>query len=445
MISVTFYNFSKQVNSTARPSTNGVTVSCLLKESTSTFNPTFVLDVNENDVWNYTYTFWGTYFYYVVDKRRITNDIYEIDCEIDVLATWKTQILATSAFVRYCTNTYDIGIPDLRLSSDINSIINKTESSLFPDASSGYVVTYIGEQASTNPCVLVSGSGLISLMNAIQDSAFAEILCEKPEFSNALSKLLSDCGQAITGCFYTPRAYTEGSRTIVLAGGYDTGVTGKGCDEHTGQTLNLNIPWNFPSGDFRNRSYFSTLLVYLPGYGYTRLNIDDFQGQSSITINAVLDSNCGVITYDVGGKLKAECSIATPIQVSTTTTGNGIGTVASVVSAVGNALSGNVVGAVGGAFNAVLSDMTTNTGAVGSMGSTASWYSKTVVEVIVISHNTNVEPSTMASRQGRPLNRVISMPSSGYVETTNFSVNCNAPNNLKEQINTFMNGGVYIE
>ena len=86
---VTFYNFSKKSNSTAVPSTGGTALDCYVKEATSTYNPTFI--INSNSWPDYTYVYWTPYYYFVNDVVSIGNNLYEISCSIDPLASWRTK------------------------------------------------------------------------------------------------------------------------------------------------------------------------------------------------------------------------------------------------------------------------------------------------------------------------------------------------------------------
>ena len=116
--------------------------------------------------------------------------------------------------------------------------------------------------------------------------------------SKAVSKMLSNTAQAITGCTYVPRCSTSGRpMNIVLAGGYNTGASGTLVNRHDFAQTSISIPWNFSSGDFRNRSQYTTLLLLLPCYGYLQLNTDNYIGDSSITIDVFQDSATGTIAY----------------------------------------------------------------------------------------------------------------------------------------------------
>ena len=61
-------------------------------------------------------------------------------------------------------------------------------------------------------------------------------------------------------------------------------------------------------------------------------------------------------------------------------------------------------------------------------------------------HGTTIEPSAMAEKYGRPLNKVVTLSTlSGYCQTTYASVEVNASNEIIDEINNLLNGGIYIE
>ena len=434
---MTLYSFSKRENSTKRP-TGGSVVECVLKENTSIYTPSFRLNTDPS---NYNYCKWNDRYYYITDSFIERTGVYRIECSIDIMATWKDDIGSTTAFIKYATSGYDESIPDERLSTKDDVIINRTSEQLFTGYPDGYVVGYIGEQGSASPVVGLSESQLITLQNAIQSSAFAEFLSDP---QNALSKILSDTASAITSCRYLPKIGIGGDKPVVLAGGYKTGITGKEVDVSLPNTLNIDIPWNFPQNDFRNRSQYTSILVYLPAYGYAQLNTDDLVGKSSLSVTALLDSTVGVVAYDVGGIFKAEADISSPVQISTVTQGNPLGAIVSGAGAIGGIITGNYGVAAASLFGAVVSSMQTNVGSAGALGSHSSWSLKAEVQIIVISHDTNIPPSTMANDQGRPCMKVKNI-GAGYNECVNASVDCDAPEQYKTAINSMLNGGFYYE
>lgn len=433
---ITLYNFTKRRNSTKRPS-KGILVNVNLKEGCSHYNPSFILTTNPT---NYSYLSWGTWYYYITDIVNTRNGVWTISCEIDVLASWKDDIKSTSAFVLYSSSSYDIGIPDTRLSTKPNYIV-KTNVVTYPIVGNPlYVVTYIGKDGASMKGI--TENSLTKLQSALSTNAFAELFVDS---SKAVSKMLSNTAQAITGCTYVPCCSTSGRpMNIVLAGGYNTGASGTLVNRHDFAITSISIPWNFSSGDFRNRSQYTSLLLLLPCYGYLQLNTDNYIGDSSITIDVFQDSATGTIAYK-GKDFYCVANMGCNVQISTTTQGNLASGISSMAS-VGLQAFTNPIGAIGSLFNTVTSSMATNVGSVGSYGNTIAMDSTLNIEIVVMSHDTNVEPSSMATNYGRPCNKVLSLSGlSGYVQTTNANVDTWAPKQYKDEIDSLLNGGVYLE
>lgn len=114
-MNATIYKFSKDPRSTARP-TGGTSITGItFKNDTSRENPILKItaDALSNDYdWNYIHIM-GNY-YYINDIVFLNNDIWELHCTIDSLATWKTEIEASTQYIVRTTdaNTRDGSIID---------------------------------------------------------------------------------------------------------------------------------------------------------------------------------------------------------------------------------------------------------------------------------------------------------------------------------------------
>lgn len=450
---VTAYTFfNKRKNSTKRPSA-GHKRNVVLLDDVSLYSPVF-----QSEYWDYNdnYCYWANRYYYVTDVVTLRQNLFEVHCEIDPLATWKDDIMATTAFVTFSTSDYDIGIPDYRLSSDPITITKSASTPVFPDLNEAYVVTYIGTDSC--PSVGISEDTLKTLQGKMMSDKFVETcrdwykkLIKTGETdglitSNLVASLIGNTSNTVTSCIYMPKFYGHKGQSIVLAGDFWTGLVGTIPYHSLSETYKISIPWAFPSGDFRNRAQFTTLAIYLPGYGFIALNADNYQGQSEIPVQATLDSFTGEITYLVDGKAKGTCTTGYPVQVGTSQKGNVMGAVSGVAQAVQGAYSGNIAGAIGGGFNAVRSAIGVDPSSVGSMGGSSSFECYKNILVLVMAHNTNVDPSTVAGTIGRPLNAVRQIGKlSGYVQTADVEVPTTAPDEYKTVINDSLNGGMYIE
>lgn len=450
---VTVYrSFSKRKNSTKIPS-NGTIRNVVLLDDVSLYSPVF-----ESEYWDYSdnYCKWAGNYYYVTDIITKNQNIFEVHCEIDPLATWKNDILGTNAFVLFSTSDFDIGISDYRLSSDPITITRSSSTPVFPDLEEAYVVTYIGTDSC--PSVGISEAKLKTLQGKMMSDKFVETcrdwyrnLITTGEMdglitSNLVSSLIGNTSNTVTSCIYMPKFYGHHLQGIVFAGEYSTGLVGTIPYHALSETYTVNIPWAFPNGDFRNRAEFTALAIYLPGYGFIALNADNYQGQSSISVQATLDSFTGEVTYLVDGKAKGTCTIGYPVQVGTSQKGNVMGGISGVAQAIVSGTAGNPIGAIAGGYNAVRSAIGVDPSSVGSMGGSSSFECNKNIKVLVMSHNTNVEPSTVGSTIGRPLNAVRKIGSlSGYVQTADVEVSTKAPDEYKTLINDSLNGGMYIE
>lgn len=86
----------------------------VLKEETSIFKPTFLIQTNESlGRYNYidaTEAFGRKYF--ITDVRSVGYGRYEIDAKTDVMFTWKSEILNNEAVVRRQEKIFNLYLDD---------------------------------------------------------------------------------------------------------------------------------------------------------------------------------------------------------------------------------------------------------------------------------------------------------------------------------------------
>ena len=78
---------------------------------------------------NYAYIAEFGRYYHVNALHVPVNDMWRIECTVDVLMTYKTEILALSGVIQRNTNNYDLYLEDPRIPS---SIKRNTTLKLFP-------------------------------------------------------------------------------------------------------------------------------------------------------------------------------------------------------------------------------------------------------------------------------------------------------------------------
>lgn len=434
-MNITLYNFTKSRNSTKQPG-SGSTISATLKENTSNINPVFTVNTNPNS-YNYMSAF-GRY-YYIDEIVYTANNLWEIHGSIDSLATWKSEILNTTAFVLFSQSSYNIEIPDVRLSTKDNASISTNSASMWDDVTT-YVLYYVSSAGNT--ICFESKSSFDTMVNSISSSDFFSSIVEN--VGDYIAQQFNSVTDCIKSAISLPVRITHGAvKQPILGKDYSIDVTGNAVPDLTSKSVSIAIPWQF--SDFRNRSQYTSLLLYLPGYGILELNPDDYIGQSSISIQASLSNLSGDLIYKIGNTGICKCNIATPIQIGIISSNLGGAVSAGANSAMAGA-TGNPFGMVTEGFNAVTSLMSRNVGSIGSNGGFSSFEINPNITLTSISHDTNVEPSSVASTMGRPLNSVHSLGGmSGYVQCAGAQVIGSMPGNIKEEINAILNGGVYIE
>lgn len=121
-ITCNFYSFSKRENSTARPTGSGTSFSCTLKEPTSIEAPTLELAIASPTFYDYAYIPSFDRYYYVTDWTY-NRGVWEVTLAVDVLASYKTEIGASSIYVLRAANAYNNEIKDTMY--PVKSSVNK--------------------------------------------------------------------------------------------------------------------------------------------------------------------------------------------------------------------------------------------------------------------------------------------------------------------------------
>lgn len=113
MISVNFWNFSKRKNSTAIPSGTAVSYSCEIKEPSDLTAPQLLLNLGQSEAPAFTYAQIAAFSrYYFIKEWRFDRGLWIAFLEVDVLASYKSQIGSQSMYVARAASEYDGTIKD---------------------------------------------------------------------------------------------------------------------------------------------------------------------------------------------------------------------------------------------------------------------------------------------------------------------------------------------
>lgn len=111
---VNLYDNHSPVNKIGKSLSDEKTISdVLLKNNTSVLRPVLTIKSSDN-IFYYNYMYISTFgrYYFIDDVRSVHDNIWEVSAHVDVLETYKTQILANQAVLRRQQNKYNTYLND---------------------------------------------------------------------------------------------------------------------------------------------------------------------------------------------------------------------------------------------------------------------------------------------------------------------------------------------
>lgn len=470
---VTLYQFQKRKNSTLQPTAlQGVELSCELKQPTSYKNPVFTFFVEAGFEWNYLK--WDSWYYFITDVVSVRNNIFEVYCKLDVLATYKTEIGATSAFVLYDT-TANTEIIDNRLSQRTTATLANADgtSSIFEIG----MCVCVGIVGRTSAGIFAMSPGTAStLLNSINNWLDVDMDLQIPssgfsfsDWNDAVNDAVKYFVTAIRQLIATGKApdsiksaiilpisvsrFTGSSETIYL-GDYDTQIQAVKltANQAASESSTVAIPWQ--ATDWRRNAPYHSIYLYLPYAGMVSIPPSEVIGDSSLNITTYVSVN-GTVNYKVAagskviGRYSGTCGSSFMIGASNINPLSSLGSITAGVGAAAGVLAASTgvgaaaVGAAGivGMFTGVQPLQS----AIGSGGGGA-WTDGPLIQCFTIYHNTNVEPASVAAAIGTPSMSVKTIGSlSGFVQTREASVNASCYEDVRTEINNLMDGGFFYE
>ena len=461
-MNITVYTgFSKEVNSTKQPS-GGTNVSCVLKDDTSIIHPAFKLQGVGYDV---NYVKWDNRYYFVDDIVSLSNNIKEIRCSVDALATYKTQIGASSQYVIRSSSAYDEYVSDgMYPAKSKVSISSSSLSGINLVGTGTYVIGIVSKDSSQGVAYYaLTGSQFRDLMAFM----FSDTWLDAPitELSKELQKELVNPFQYIASVNYYPFDLLDGaSGSDLISFGYWDATNCYGLKLNA-----LNRVKTFPvtvtlpkhpqassRGKYLNGSPFTSYEVFLYVFGSFSIDPIYLIDVNSIRFTVIIDIFTGggdlVVTPGSSGgapilEMSAQCSI--PIQISQISSG--------IVDMINNPMSLLATGSVGllsgslglfsqglGAYSNVLNatqSALSKLQSKGAQGSLAGW----MIEPYLISTFYEIVDEDN-EHNGRPLMKRRTINTlSGFIMIENPDVDISGTTYEKDQIIQYMRSGFYYE
>lgn len=322
-INAYFWEFKKAIDSTQRPTGTGTRFSIVLKNATAITAPVIELSRAAMD-YNYCYIPEFKRYYFVQSCTVLTNDIIQYALSIDVLASWKNEILNNSCYVLRSASNYNLKLVDdtWTHTSDFTETVTSVS---FPgySATGCYLITIVNNESgvTANPAsamYLMNDAGVAALMAAMFDDI------SDYNFDD-LTATYFNPGQYITSCKWLPFDYMtlaneQGANwsTPLRLGWFEYSGIGGYRVVNYGKTLTFNITiGSYTDWTDRNADW-TRYTLYVPGFGCTEID-PQFSGQTltgkiSVDFNKgsaylILTTGTGQIAAALSGDIGADVSI----------------------------------------------------------------------------------------------------------------------------------------
>lgn len=476
---VTFLQFAKRQNSTKLPTSEQLAAgikyeATYLKALTNIDNPVLYIDGVDENIYAYNHCYieeWGR-FYFVVTADLNNEHICKITLELDDLGTFKSSILATSAFVIYSTSEYNRWLKDERIPIVIkDSSIISGQSVIISTADEEPVFDVDVLNETVILSAISKDMGLMHYVideDTLQDIAASLCGTDITSFLNDLEQQFGDAVGSIVQIRRIPvnknvLNYTQ-LGTIYLGAFEVTDKTSGNPMPATYLNSTLvaatgSISYPVTYTDFRYTEPYCTARLSLPFVGVVDIAISDFP-DGSIYWKMLLDVVSGGVIftlYNSDGDAKpvasfsGECGMLVPIasaqianaaSIVTSAASSGVGLVAG--TATGNPAA--IVGGILGITQAFTATLQKSMSVIGSYAGNRSEFINDRIRIMVEKYNTALEPSDLAAIEGRPCCKVVSLATlTGYCRTQGFSIELAANKAVIDSINAKMDAGVYLE
>lgn len=494
MFTIQFGKTTKQKNSTKVPAISSSTVEIVLKDDTSIINPTFRIRTeyggmaSPEQLFEYNYCYCSSFkrYYYITNIVAITSKVFDIYCAVDVLATFRDDILQTKAFVTYAQSKYNTAISDRRLPITCRSFQRSSTTDIFfTDDDGSFALTLAAESSTGN-----TGAAQTYILDKGQMAEVASNLYSQQFFTSVIKELTNPL-DAIISCKWTPiqpNYASDGGSTSISISGFAIGsgrpakrtlVTRMRVDPyvHFFSKAYVNGQLIETYADYRNYEPYSEYAIHLPGVGLQMINMRNLCGKGNAKPAFTIEMSCspctGDITYsilrandsedsrDYGSNvmsLTGNFGVDVPVGVRNT---GYLSAIANLVASAGSQAISSQLGAAGGAMatsyninsamsalSAVDTYFTTSSSVHGALGGWSSGKDhNNIIKVITRVFEISDNPGDIASTIGRPLfatNTLSSMQglvicSGAYVKTWGTETEINT---IEQLLN---GGGVIIE
>lgn len=464
-VQINLYSFKKKRNSTAIPSDSGTVTNCALKSSTSVTAPVIELDLGRafNPVpFNYARISAFERYYYITDWQYV-NGLWIAYLQVDVLASFKDEIGASTQYIARSSALYDGTIIDSLYPADTQtSVITTTATAKWMTTLNNgfYVLGVVG--AGGVSYYALSPFSFYQLTTMLFNEGTYDIGAEiQKEIFNPFQYIVS-----VKWFPITTGLIPDGENvTTIPFGWWSAEIYARKLNASMVCTWNVSVsipkhPQTTERGNYVNCAPYTQLQMEFQPFGTIPLNTPVYCNYSTVYAVCKTDLLSGVgtawisptnsqndatnvVTSMVGVPIQISQlnthPVSTVVNLASAAAQAGIGIAGAVASGGATAVSG-VVGAAAGVMNAVMSAMPQ----VQSSGSNGAFsiYSEPIRLVGTFHHLVTDD----LSDRGRPLCQIHQISTlAGYIQCDDAHLSISGYPSELDAITSEMLRGFYYE
>ena len=365
-ITATFSKTNKKINSTKQPvaDVSDITLSVELKEVTNLFTPSLIISADTfmsggqiTNPMQYNYCHLPDFDrYYFVRSWSWILGRWECSLEVDVLASFKTEVGNTNAFILRAASQYDADIIDTRYPCTMNEAGSLQEQSSFGVTSAWntdiknanitqgfYAISVVNDDSSAIGGVsyyAFSAYAMAELMNKLF-SAPTWMNIVDANISTDMQKMLFNPMQYITSCMWIPVGLdTTGLSSIttlplgwwsltLTSGFYRLNVANCAIEKTFIASMLYHPQYNASKRRWLQMSPYTTIALYMPPFGFipldstklylsknvkVKVRVDAITGRGTLFVSHTYE--LGGVTYDGGVIYTTTSQVGVPVSIA---------------------------------------------------------------------------------------------------------------------------------
>jgi hypothetical protein len=454
---INLYQFSKKINSTKQPTTGALTYNCTLKEPCGILSPVIALNMGTStppSAYNYAFIpLFGRYYY--VKEWTYNSGLWTGALEVDPLASWKSNIGASTCYILRSSQSYDGDILDNTYPCTGSTTISKYEavSPWLLGTGSGMFVVGIAGQSTTY--YLFTHSTLDAFFTILFSDGYANAVTADwatvfPQLKSQLNPL-----QFVTSIMWIPFSAEGTEVSSIRVGWVDVGVVAFKVDgngtRYGSMTFTTPDHPQISRGAYLNNAPYSGYNVFIPPWGKIQLDPDVMANSTNIVAWWYVDLRTGAGTLRLENENGIVLSwlhsqVGVNYQVSQVVNrGFGVGDLIAPAIGIGaGAATGNVTGAI-----------TTTASAIGSFAASKIPSATTIgsnggIDSLMGTPALQAEFKEIVSEdldhRGRPLCQNATINTlAGYMMVSDADISIPATLEEQSSIRSYLEGGFFYE